>query len=56
MKLNAPKVRTFVIALIVAVVAVVARFVPVDLIRTNAFWVMTVAYILVALGALLKGL
>jgi len=59
MKLSAPKVIVWVIALILAALAIVVQFtsIPVvgSFVRQNDFWVMTAAYGLLFLGTLLKG-
>ena len=57
MKLNAPTKPVFLIALILGILAVVvvATTVSIPIISGNAFWVMTVAWGLLTLGCLLKG-
>lgn len=56
MKLSPPKMSTFVVALIVALVAIIAQFTSIPFVTDNGFWVMTIAFVIVSLGALLKGL
>jgi len=62
MKLSPPKKVTYIIALILAVLVLVAKFVPAlrDLIPAAVlkydFWVMTAAYVLLFLGTTFKGL
>ena len=52
MKLSEPKVITFIIAVVLAILALIAFFIPYGW----AFWVLLVAFIVLALGNLLKGL
>ena len=54
MNLSAPKGITFWIALILAIIALVAFFVP--FIPVPAFWVLLVAFIVLMLGNLIKGM
>lgn len=54
MKLNEPKVITFLIAVLLAVLAIIFMFVPA--VATYAFWLLLVAFVLLALGNLVKGL
>ncbi|MDR1614981.1 MAG: hypothetical protein LBS26_05385 [Campylobacteraceae bacterium] len=62
MRLSAPTKVIFLITLVIAAVAVVAALaailgiVTIPLIAGNAFWLVTAAYILLALGVTLKGL
>lgn len=61
MKLSAPKKIVWLIALILAVLAVIVKLVPgardlvPPIILKYDFWVMTVAYALLFLGTTLKG-
>jgi len=60
MKLSAPKFLVWLLALILAALAIVTKFVPIpyvgDFVKQNDFWVMTAAYGLLFLGTLFKGL
>jgi hypothetical protein len=60
MRLSAPTVVVFLISLVLAVIALLAYltgvFNSVAFIKTNMFWIMTAAYIVLAVGALLPGL
>lgn len=53
MKLNEPKVITFWIAVLLAVLGLIAFFVP-DF-KEYAFWFELVGFVILALGNLLKG-
>lgn len=53
MKLSAPKQVLFIIAIIAAVVGIVCNFVAS---ATVGFWIVTVAFVLLALGCTLKDL
>jgi len=54
MKLNEPKVITFLIAVVLAVLAIIFMFVPA--VAAYAFWLLLVAFVVLALGNLVKGL
>ena len=53
MDLNEPRQITFWIAVILAVVAVIAQFVAV--VSPYAFWLLLIAFVVLAAGNLLKG-
>ena len=56
MKLNAPKVITWWISVIIGVLGIVASFVTIPLLSGLAFWLVVVGFALLALGTFLKGL
>ena len=62
MKLSAPKKGTWLIALIIAILVMVVKYVPgldsfvPPIISDNLFWAMTASYVLLLLGTLFKGL
>ncbi len=56
MKLSEPKVITFIIAVIIALLALLGTFVTIPFISANAFWVLLIGFILLVLGNLFKGL
>jgi hypothetical protein len=56
MKLSEPKVVTFIIALVIAILAVLGAFIKIPFITGYTFWVFLAAFILLALGNLIKGL
>ncbi len=56
MKLNAPTKNFWWISVILAVVAVVGQFVAIPFVSVNAFWFVTVGFILLALSTVLKGM
>lgn len=60
MKLSAPKTIIWLIALILAALAILSRFVGIpfigEFVRSNDFWIMTAAYGLLFLGTLFKGI
>jgi hypothetical protein len=53
MKLQAPAMWIFVVALIIAVVAVVGVFTPIPYITLYGFWVAILAFVVLALGNVL---
>lgn len=56
MKLSAPKKLIFLICVIVAVVAIIGSFVAIPVVSGISFWLMTGAFVLLALANVLKGL
>lgn len=56
MKLSAPKQITFWIAVAVAVVGIVASLVTIPVLSGFAFWIVVVAFVLLALGCFINGL
>jgi hypothetical protein len=56
MKLNAPKQATWLIALLLAVVGVVAYFVAIPVPSGISFWLVLVAFVLLFLATMTKGL
>ncbi|MCL4529873.1 MAG: hypothetical protein M1282_10725 [Chloroflexi bacterium] len=55
MNLSEPKQITFWIAVIVAVVGVIAYLVTIPVLSGLAFWLVVIAFIILALGNLLEG-
>ncbi len=58
--LNAPKVVTFSISLILAIVAVASLYTHLpagaSFVNAHRFWIVVTAYVLLALGCILRGL
>ncbi len=54
MKLSAPTQVVFIIAVIIAIVGLIAFFVP--SVAVYAFWIMTLAFVVLAVGCLLTGM
>ena len=54
MKFNAPTQVTFLIALALAALAVVSRFVAIQSVTVNAFWVLLIAYIVLVIGCIYR--
>ena len=55
MKLSAPTQIVFIIAVVVAIIGLLAGFGVVAAIAGYGFWIMTVAFVILAAGCLLKG-
>jgi len=55
MNLNEPKVITFWIAVVVAVIAVISAIVTIPVLSGIAFWLLLIAFVILAAGNLLKG-
>jgi hypothetical protein len=56
MNLSAPTTAVFVISLILAALAIIGKFVPIPFISEHAFWVAIIAYVVLAVGNLFRGL
>jgi hypothetical protein len=56
MKLNAPKVVTWIIALILGIIGLVGQLVTIPVISGLAFWIVFVALVLMLLAAYFPGL
>jgi hypothetical protein len=56
MKLNAPKTITWWIAVILGVVGIIGSFVAIPFISVYAFWLVAIAFVLLALATALSGL
>ncbi|MBM3129147.1 MAG: DUF4175 domain-containing protein [Chloroflexi bacterium] len=57
MKLSPPKKVTFWVAVVIAVLGLIANFVPsLPVLGGLGFWLVVVAFVLLALGNLLEGL
>jgi hypothetical protein len=55
MTLNAPRQLYFIIAVVIAVVAVISVVSATPFLPISAFWTMTIAFVVLALGCLIKG-
>ena len=56
MKLNAPKKMTWYIALIIAILAIVGKWIlTISIVTPNAFIILLVAFVIIWLGTFLKG-
>lgn len=56
MRLNAPKKITWLIAVIVGLLGIIATFVAIPVVSGIAFWLVVGAFVLLALATYLKGL
>ena len=56
MKLTPPKTITFLVAVVLAVLGVVATFVAIPFVSTYALWFVVAGFVLLVLGLLIKGL
>lgn len=56
MKLSAPMVITFWIAVIIAVLGIIAQLVTIPVLSGFAFWLVVIGFVILVLGNLLKGL
>lgn len=55
MKLSAPKQGVFWLSVILAALAVIGQFVAIPVVGAYTFWVMAVAFVILAAGNVLKG-
>jgi hypothetical protein len=55
MRLSAPTTIVFIISLVVAVVAVLAALGTIAFVPLASVWIMAIAYVILAVGCLLKG-
>lgn len=55
MNLSAPTMAVFVVALIIAVLGLLAGLGVLAILPISGFWLMTVAFVVLAAGCLLKG-
>lgn len=56
MNLSAPTMPVFLISLILAILALLGVFVAIPFVTPNAFWIAIIAYIVLMVGNLAKGL
>ncbi|GAA4523798.1 hypothetical protein GCM10023174_06310 [Chelativorans composti] len=56
MKLNAPTQVMFFVALVIAVVALLAAFAVLPALPVQPFWIMTAAYVVLAISTIVPGL
>ncbi|MCJ7717516.1 MAG: hypothetical protein MUO54_13485 [Anaerolineales bacterium] len=55
MRLSAPKKNTWWVAVVIGVVGVVAKFVAIPVLSGFAFWLVVIAFVILALATYLKG-
>jgi hypothetical protein len=55
MSLSAPTQWLFFLALIIAIIALLMFFSVITFIPVAAFWIMTLAYVVLAVGCLIRG-
>ena len=55
MELSAPTTVVFIVAVILAVLALIGQFAAVGILTTYAFWIMLAAFVVLAAGCLFKG-
>jgi hypothetical protein len=55
MNLTPPTTMVFIISLILAALAVIGKFVAIPFITEQGFWVAVVAYVVLAVGNLFRG-
>ncbi len=53
--LSAPTQVVFLISLIIAIIALIGFFVAIPVVSAYAFWIAIIAYVVLALGCVMKG-
>lgn len=56
MNLSAPTMPVFLVSLVIAVLAVIGFFVTIPFVSDNLFWTAIVAYVILLVGNVAKGL
>ena len=55
MRLNAPKQVVWIISVVLGVLGIVGKFTTIAFLSANAFWLVTVGFVVLALSTVLKG-
>lgn len=55
MNLSAPTMPLFLVSLVLAVLALIGHFVTIPFVSMYQFWIAIVAYIVIAVGCVMKG-
>lgn len=55
MKLSAPKFAVFLVSVIIAAIGFLAVIGNVSIVPVPAFWLMAIAYVVLAVGCLIRG-
>ena len=55
MNLSPPTTAVFIISVVLAVLAIIGTFVAIPVISANAFWVAIIAYVILAVGNVFRG-
>jgi len=55
MSLSPPTTVVFVISIVLAALAIIGAFVPIAFVTQNGFWVVVVAYVILACGNIFRG-
>ena len=56
MNLSAPTTPIFLISLVLAILAVLGVYMPIPVVSGNAFWVAIIAYVVLLVGNVARGL
>ncbi len=55
MRLNAPKQAVWLVSVILGVLGIIGQFTTIAFVTANAFWLVTVGFIILAASTVLKG-
>ncbi len=55
MKLSAPKTPVWIIAAVLGILGIVGKFIAIQFISANAFWLVAIGFVLLFLGTLISG-
>lgn len=54
MRLSAPKFMTWLVAVILGLVGIFAKWIPVEFVQTYSYWFLVAGFVILTLGNLLK--
>jgi hypothetical protein len=55
MNLSAPSTLVFIVSLILAALAIIGQFAEIPFFTANGFWVLALAFVILAVGNLFRG-
>lgn len=55
MTLNAPTQTMFIVAVVIAVIALLGAIIAIPFVSTYAFWILIIAFIVLSAGVVMKG-
>lgn len=55
MSLSPPTTIVFVVSIILAILGIIGAFVPIPFITEHGFWVVVIAYVILACGNIFRG-
>ncbi|MDB5542628.1 MAG: hypothetical protein JWQ89_4355 [Devosia sp.] len=55
MNLNAPSQTLFIVAVVIAVIALLGQIIAIPFVSVYAFWILLLAFIILAVGVMMRG-